>query len=219
MKDTFYFPHDYNARGDEKIVKLIQSYGWEGYGIFWAIIERLYEAGGRLESTLDWLAYDLRLEKPRLKSVIKDFGLFYFPGGGKKIASRSVDRRLKERHKKMALARSAANARWGNASASDAHCKTDARKERKGKERKETTTARPPLAVDKSVDNSDILEVRMPKWCKEYPGAVVVNVPADYCAWALKNVPRLGDTIKKALEARVKLKADEASGMSKVAKL
>ena len=42
MKDTFYFPHDYNSRTDEKIKLLIRKHGIEGYGIFWAIVEDLY---------------------------------------------------------------------------------------------------------------------------------------------------------------------------------
>ena len=39
MKNTFYFSHDYNARNDIKIKKLIAKHGYLGYGIFWAIIE------------------------------------------------------------------------------------------------------------------------------------------------------------------------------------
>ena len=41
-KDTFYFSHDYNARNDEKIKMLIRKHGMIGYGVFWAIVEDLY---------------------------------------------------------------------------------------------------------------------------------------------------------------------------------
>ena len=44
-KETFYFSHDYNARNDIKIKKLILKHGFCGYGIFWAIIEDLYNKG------------------------------------------------------------------------------------------------------------------------------------------------------------------------------
>jgi hypothetical protein len=40
-KDTYYFPHDSNAQDDEKIIRLRAKFGWEGCGLYWAIIERL----------------------------------------------------------------------------------------------------------------------------------------------------------------------------------
>jgi hypothetical protein len=44
MKDTYYFPHDYHARHDTKIEAMVNDYGVEGYGMYWVIIERLYES-------------------------------------------------------------------------------------------------------------------------------------------------------------------------------
>lgn len=89
-----YFPHDHNARGDEKIIRLLRKNGWEGYGLFWALIEKLYEAGGRLVADYDTLAYDLRTEAGKLKAIVEEYDLFHDAGG--KIGSRSVDRRLAE---------------------------------------------------------------------------------------------------------------------------
>ena len=43
-KDSFYFPHDSNARNDTKCIKLRRLKGWEGYGLFWGVIEMLREA-------------------------------------------------------------------------------------------------------------------------------------------------------------------------------
>ena len=42
-KQSFYFSHDYNARADIKIKKVIINHGYEGYGIYWALIEDLYQ--------------------------------------------------------------------------------------------------------------------------------------------------------------------------------
>lgn len=42
-KDTFYFPHDYNARNDDKTVELIEDYGSVAYGEYWIIAEILHE--------------------------------------------------------------------------------------------------------------------------------------------------------------------------------
>lgn len=40
-KDAFWFPHDSNALGDPKVEALVAVYGFEGYGRFWSIIEKL----------------------------------------------------------------------------------------------------------------------------------------------------------------------------------
>ena len=47
-KDAYYFSHDANSQDDPKCMLLIDQLGMEGYGIFWALIEALANAGGRL---------------------------------------------------------------------------------------------------------------------------------------------------------------------------
>lgn len=41
--DTYYFTHDYNARGDLKTQALLHDFKAKGYGIYWTIIEMLHE--------------------------------------------------------------------------------------------------------------------------------------------------------------------------------
>jgi hypothetical protein len=43
MLKSFYIQHDYSARNDQKILQLRFKFGWEGYGIFWAICETMAE--------------------------------------------------------------------------------------------------------------------------------------------------------------------------------
>ena len=43
-KDVYYFSHDSNARNDEKILMLRAEHGWEGYGLYWALIEMMFES-------------------------------------------------------------------------------------------------------------------------------------------------------------------------------
>jgi len=93
QKRTFYFSHDYNARNDEKIIKLISKEGWEGYGIYWAIIEKLYEAEGFLEEDYNCIAFDLRTDYDRITTITKDYNLFEVVN--KKISSKSVLVRLR----------------------------------------------------------------------------------------------------------------------------
>ena len=81
MKNTNYFQHDHNSRGDEKIIKMRLVHGWHGFGLYWAIIEKLYEStNGDLEKNYPLLAYDLKTTEKTLKSIIEDFGLFDLNG-------------------------------------------------------------------------------------------------------------------------------------------
>lgn len=110
VKDTFYFSHDYNARNDPKIKRLLAKHGMVGLGVFWAIIEDLYNNANVLPTDYESIAFDLRTEKSIIESVIKDFDLFVID----KIdfGSTSVERRLNERNAKSEKARNSANIRW-----------------------------------------------------------------------------------------------------------
>ena len=46
MKDTFYFPHDYHARHDPKLERLRMKYGCVTDGVYWCLVEMMYEQGG-----------------------------------------------------------------------------------------------------------------------------------------------------------------------------
>ena len=58
MKETFYFSHDYTSRADEKIKELIYQTGMEGYGIYWSIIEDLYQNNNLLKCYYARISYD-----------------------------------------------------------------------------------------------------------------------------------------------------------------
>jgi len=131
-KDTFYFSHDYNARNDEKIKRLIRKHGMIGYGIFWSIVEDLYNNANALHLDYEGIAYDLRSDSDTVSSVINDFDLFVFDVNS--FGSLSVQKRLDERNDKSIKARESANKRWNNANALQMHSDSNAIKERKGKE-------------------------------------------------------------------------------------
>jgi len=155
-KDTFYFTHDFNTRNDEKIKLLIRKHRMQGYGIFWAIIEDLYNNANVMRLDYEGIADDLRVDTDIIKSIINDFNLFIIDGNN--FGSLSVERRLNERKEKSKNASDSANKRWeiyrnyldNNANAMQTHsernanvmrtqCETDATAmlERKGKEIKE----------------------------------------------------------------------------------
>lgn len=94
-KDAYYFSHDSNARNDEKMIAVRMKFGAEGYGIFFMILERLMESSEYM-SVKDYniIAFDLRVDASKVKSIIEDFGLFVFTEGGKYFYSESFNRRM-----------------------------------------------------------------------------------------------------------------------------
>lgn len=138
-KDTFYFSHDYNARNDIKIKKLISKHGFIGYGIYWALIEDLYNNTNVLHLDYDCISYDLRVEKNLVESIINDFDLFQIDGDF--FSSLSVERRLEQRNERSLKARESVLKRWNknkpdtNVLPLNNECNTI--KEKKGKENKE----------------------------------------------------------------------------------
>lgn len=109
--NSYYFSHDYSTRSDFKIKRLLQKHGILGYGIFWAVVEDLYNNDNSIDYDLDFLAYDLRVDKEIINSVLNDFDLFVVSDG--KITSASIDKRLKIVEGKTNRARSSALERWG----------------------------------------------------------------------------------------------------------
>jgi hypothetical protein len=140
MKETYYFTHDYNARSDSKIKNLIRRHQMLGYGIYWAIIEDLYQNANALPLDYEGIAFDLHTDKKIVESVINDFDLFVKDADS--FGSLSVQRRLNERSEKSNKARLSALERWNkNATALPTQSDSNAIKERKEKERKEKNTA------------------------------------------------------------------------------
>jgi hypothetical protein len=137
-KDTYYFSHDYNTRNDQKIKKLISKHGYLGYGLFWAIVEDLYNNANALHLDYDSIAFDLRTNNVIVKSIINDFDLFII--NDNIFGSMSIQKRLDERDSKSKKARESARYRWdklkSDANALQTQYDSNAIKERKGNENK-----------------------------------------------------------------------------------
>ena len=161
-KDTFYFSHDYNSRNDEKIKKLIRKHGMQGYGIFWAIVEELYNNANALHLDYDGIAFDLRTESDIIKSVLHDFDLFVFNGDN--FGSLSVQNRINNRQDKSQKARDSAYSRWNknkiDANAVQTQSDSNAIKERKGKEikGKESKESKPSIDEFLSFCKDDMIK-------------------------------------------------------------
>jgi hypothetical protein len=135
MKQTTYFPHDINSRNDPKIQKLIKDHGYAALGIFWCVVEMLYENNGQLlADEIDTYAFSLSCDPKLLKTVL--FHSKLFKREKKIIFSESQTKRMKAIHEKSEKAKYSASKRWGDANAMRTHSDGNAIKEIKLKEKK-----------------------------------------------------------------------------------
>lgn len=106
-----YFSHDFNARNDTKLTKVFMKHGVSGIGIYWCIIEMLYEESGYLDiSEYERIAFELRVNIETIKSIIENFNLF--ENDGEKFWSNSAISRIKQRMEKSQKARESVMKRW-----------------------------------------------------------------------------------------------------------
>lgn len=116
-KKTYYFPHDGNARNDEKILAVRMRFGMEGYGIYFALIEKLLESSDYiLLKDYNAMAFELRVDASKIKSIVEDFGLFVFTEDGKYFYSESFNKRMNPleeiRDKRREAGKKGAEKRW-----------------------------------------------------------------------------------------------------------
>ena len=160
-KDSFYFPHDSNAKDDPKCMLLIDQLGLEGYGIYWVLVEMLreqpdYRCPMKLVPVLA-KRYNTSAEK--MKTVISSYDLFVVENDEFFFSESLINRMVPMDEKKKQL-RLNAESRWkksqlienkeDNANAMQMQCKCNANagiKEKKRAEQiKEENTELPPLS-------------------------------------------------------------------------
>ena len=111
-----YFPHDFNAKSDRKILRLRKVLGVEGYGIYWMLIETLSveEDFSYPIADIDLLADDFGTSTQKVEAVIKQFDLFEIDKQAK-FFSVSLIARLQKYLEISAKARQSATIRWDKA--------------------------------------------------------------------------------------------------------
>ena len=124
LKNTYYFPHDFNATNDPKLLKLAMT-GWDLVGLYWAIIEMLHEQGGYLETNPEPIAFALRTNKERIATLINFPNLFVIKNG--KFTTNRVLNNLEFLKAKTEKARESAYKRWNNAKAMPTHSERNAK--------------------------------------------------------------------------------------------
>ncbi|MBR1785302.1 MAG: DUF4373 domain-containing protein [Bacteroidales bacterium] len=116
-KEVHYFRHDSNARNDEKLLSIRRGYGMEGYGVYWAIIEKLREtAEYSLPTDYSYIAWELHVSEELVKHIVEEHELFIVEDG--EFRSIRLCKDMKEESKKKEARRIAGikgmQSRWGN---------------------------------------------------------------------------------------------------------
>ncbi len=115
MKKT-YLQHQSNSFTDIKIIKMRSRLGIESYGIFWALLELLFNEENKLcIDDYSVLAFNLQCDADKLKSVIEDFDLFVIEDGC--FYSKRLNEHIDTINSKSAKAKESASKRWNNANA------------------------------------------------------------------------------------------------------
>ena len=84
--------------------------GYTAYGVYWALIEDLYNNDNKIIFDLELLAYDFREDESMINSILNDFDLFTIDNGY--LSSESIARRLEIRDAKSEKARKSVAKRW-----------------------------------------------------------------------------------------------------------
>ena len=84
MKNDQYFPHDVTAQNNFKIMRLKSDIGYEGYGLYWALLEnlRLQKNYSMPISFLPQLAVQLLTSVELLRDVVQKYELFVIDDEG-----------------------------------------------------------------------------------------------------------------------------------------
>ena len=193
MKNSYYFPHDYHARHDPKLERLRMEVGPIGDGIYWDLIEILYEEGGQLPlKHLPLIAKTLNTTIELVTKVVKSSELFSI--NGDKFYSKSLLERLKRINARRRRAISSANKRW-KAKAMPTHSEGNAIKESKVKESKESKESkvkesRVKRREDTNAQPSDIDFIKKLKANPAYQHINIDNELNKMDAWLLVHKDR-----------------------------
>ena len=112
IKQT-YFSHDSNARNDIKLLRLRAKYGYEGYGIYFALVEMLFSENNKLSiNEFETLAFGLQCDSKKLEDIVLNFDLFDL--GDQYFYSKRLNEVMNEIHAKSLKASENAKKRWNN---------------------------------------------------------------------------------------------------------
>jgi len=202
-RDTYYFPHDFNARNDPKLASAISVYGVEAYAWFFMIIEILREQTGYKlainKYTWNTLAMQLHSDAEKIKNFVSDCCNEFVDDNGsllvmdnKNLWSVSLLRRMEAVDVIRKKRSEAAQARWlkaesrSNANEVQVQCKSNAIKEKKIKENNNintlNNTTNEPETTTTTKEKSFLVPtlIEVVNYCKERSNSINPEQFIDY---------------------------------------
>ena len=113
MTEKQYFPHEIGARNNPKLQALEMSMGKAGKGLWWDVVDYMYECDGTLPADYRLLSYVLHCDAEDLRRVVEDFDLFVIADGiiTKAGVQERIDRRNAAAEQKREAGRASGRAR------------------------------------------------------------------------------------------------------------
>lgn len=102
-----YFSHDYSTREKKEMKKILKDLGFEGYGLYWAIVEFMYR--NELMIGEESLVIDERYTD-KVKAILNNYELFHIENGYY-ISDRIIEN-IKKQEEKSQKAKDAVSIRW-----------------------------------------------------------------------------------------------------------
>ena len=200
QKDAYYFPHDYNARNDPKILALRSVFGAEGYGVYWMMIERLREQPDyKLQVTkylYNALAMQTQVQKEHLQEIVEACCNDFVEGDspllvndGQYIYSSSLLRRMQRVDEISETRREAAQKRWGKKDCQDlaSESGTNAKQmESKKNKRKLNQTTTPPISPSLSSAVKEYLKCNISPQAMDDLTAYETTMGTEVCLRAIE---------------------------------
>ena len=132
MNTSAWFPHNVNARHDDKIIALRADHGPAGYGIYFMLLERLAQTPGHtVPYQPQRLAYETGTTPDILESIVRDYALFqitdeqqprfFSPGMMERDRLREQKKKAQEPATLSEKRRAAATTRWSKVSRKNAN--------------------------------------------------------------------------------------------------
>jgi hypothetical protein len=204
-KKAYYFSHDSNARGDEKLLELRCDMGWEGYGLYWAIIEMLRDATKyQLECNYKRIAFGLNTEPEKVQKVVESFKLFQIKDGS--FFSVSLRQRMKKADEISKSASKAAKSRWNKEMRTHSERTTDAKQthsERNANKRKEIKeTKEIKYNPRRAADGLDWIEQALWQEWIDHKRKVKASVSERAIDMNLKELEKFGKGVANAVLAQ-----------------
>lgn len=111
--NAYWFTHSYNASNDKKLLIIRSKLGFEGIGIYWSIVEHMYNNNGLLEEDFVDVYCDLnKLEREKLDLILKVAFTKTKKCGVDVYYAKRISEELAAKDACIERARKAANKRW-----------------------------------------------------------------------------------------------------------